>query len=420
MTCGERVGLITAVRAALAALLLSACRGAPGNDLPDAGVSPQAKAEPAQLENVAVSASAQPLTLDAGPPPVPLRPDEEAPPDPIGREAAGWEIEATLRTAEIPPAFRGPETAIVAIDAVKKKTEPRLAIDFTPSHARIVLASTGFVLPEGSELRARSDRYGHVLLLPDSRDYRVAAPGSLRALLGERRVDVEPLMLAGVTDRGEGPRRLGYRTHRVEVTNRAASAIFELARIPDTGEGGVLLCRAFLDLLNAPPSTAACGVEEVPLHVEWRWASKGAMTFDATSLTRRIDLSPTSMAAPPPSYAFAQPSLPGLLSQLLIEQGEVTAFRTAAAPDAPSAQPDASARPAAAGLVLVNTSDELRFAWLDGAPIAWLAPGARLALPGLLRGRYGFAWRTFLGDAYDAPITINVPGVQTTNDAGAP
>jgi hypothetical protein len=68
----------------------------------------------------------------------------------------------------------------------------------------------------------------------------------------------------------------------------------------------------------------------------------------------------------------------------------------------------------------VNTSDELRFAWLDGAPIAWLAPGARLALPGLLRGRYGFAWRTFLGDAYDAPITINVPGVQTTNDAGAP
>ena len=61
-------------------------------------------------------------------------------------------------------------------------------------------------------------------------------------------------------------------------------------------------------------------------------------------------------------------------------------------------------------------------AWLDGAPIAWVAPGAQLGLPGLLRGRYGFAWRTFLGDAYDAPTTINVPGARVVGvlDGGAP
>jgi hypothetical protein len=285
-----------------------------------------------------------------------------------------------------------------------------------------VLESSGFVLPEQSELRARSDRYGHFLLLPNTREYRIAAPGSLRALLGERRMDVEPLMLASVVDRGEGTRRLGYRTHRLEVSNRAATAVFELARVPDAGEGGVLLCRAFLDLLNAPPSTAVCGTDEVPLHVEWRWASRGGLAFDAASLTRRTDLAATNMAAPPGSASFAQPSLPALGSQLLIESAELVAFRTAVAPDVVAVQPDASTGPIEAGLSLVNTSDELRFAWLDGAPVAWLAPGARVSLPWLLRGRYGFAWRTFLGDAYDAPITINVPGSQSTHagDAGTP
>jgi hypothetical protein len=405
-----------------APVALAACRGGAGNDVPDAGVSPQAKAEPAQLENVALTSSAQPLAPDAGPPPVPLRADEEAPADSVGKDLAGWEIDATLRSAEIPPAFRGPETAIVAIDAAKKKTEPRLTIDITPSRARIVLRSSGFTLPEDSELRARSDRYGHFLLLPSTHQYRVAAPGSLRALLGERRMDVEPLMLASVVERGEGARRLGYRTHRVEVANRAATVTFELARIPEAGEGGVLLCRAFLDLANAPLSTAACGVDEVPLHAEWRWATKGGLAFDTMSIDRRSDIAATTMTAPPANASFTQPALPELTSQMLIEPGELAAFRTAPASDVPAALPDASVLLPPAGLVLVNASDEIRFAWLDGAPVAWLAPGARIVLPSLLRGRYGFAWRTFLGDAYDAPITITVPGAETAHaaDAGAP
>ena len=70
-----------APRAAARSCSLAMPRRPPANDLPDAGVSPQAKAEPAQLENVAVASSAHPLTPDAGPPPVPLRGDEAAPPD---------------------------------------------------------------------------------------------------------------------------------------------------------------------------------------------------------------------------------------------------------------------------------------------------------------------------------------------------
>ncbi len=411
--------------ALLVALVASggACRGGPTNDVPDAGVSPQAKAEPAQLENVA-PASTLPLAPDAGPPPVPLRPDEEAPADPLptSKDLVGWEMEAVLRTAEIPPAFRGPETAITAVDALKKKTELRLTVDMTPSRARVVLEGSGFTLPEATEIRARSDRYGHIVVLPGAREYRVAAPGSLRVLLGERRIDVEPLMVASVTERGEGARHLGYRTRRVEVTNRVATAVFEVAHVADAGEGGALLCRALLDLLNAPPSTTACGVDDVPLHVEWRWASKGSLTFDATSLEHRTDLSAASLLAPPAGASFAPPAMPVAPFQLLSDVAEIVAFRTAAAPDVPPLVPDAAAPPPQAGLVLANTSDQLRFAWLDGAPIAWVAPGGKVVLPSLFRGRYGFAWRTFLGDSYDAPITINVPGAQATRgaDAGAP
>jgi hypothetical protein len=404
-----------------AGLLVVACRGgASPSDLPDAGVSPQAKAEPAQLENVAVASSAQPLT-DSGPPPLPLRADEEGPPDSLGKDLAGWEMEATLRTMDIPPAFRGPETAIVAIDAVKKKTEPRLTIDLTPARLRIVLDSSGFVLPQDTELRARSDRYGHFLLLPHARQYRVAAPGSLRALLGERRMDVEPLVPAVPVERGEGMRRLGHRTRRVEVTSRAGTATFELARVPDAGEGGGLLYRALLDLMNAPPSTPGWATEEVPLHVEWRWATKGGLVFDAISLARRADLTASAMSAPPAATSFARPPLPELAAESLVEQGELTAFRTAPA-DAPLSPSDASAPRPLQGLTLANPGDQLRFAWLDGAPVAWIASGGTITFPALLRGRYGFAWRTFLGEAYDAPITITVPAVITAGggDAGGP
>lgn len=149
---------------------------------------------------------------------------------------------------------------------------------------------------------------------------------------------------------------------------------------------------------------------------------QGGLAFDTMSIDRRSDIAATTMTAPPANVSFTQPALPEPTSQMLIEPGELAAFRTAPASDVPAALPDASVLLPPAGLVLVNASDEIRFAWLDGAPVAWLAPGARIVLPSLLRGRYGFAWRTFLGDAYDAPITITVPGAETAHaaDAGAP
>ena len=43
--------------------------------------------------------------------------------------------------------------------------------------------SSVFPLPLGTELRARQDRYGHLLVWKGGTEYRVLPPGTLRAML---------------------------------------------------------------------------------------------------------------------------------------------------------------------------------------------------------------------------------------------
>ena len=404
------VAAVASASAVAAPSLGCAQRGAV-SDVPDARESPQAKAEPAPLANappVVASAAAALANPEAGPPPLPMRGDVALPADAVLRDVAVYTLEAALRAIDVPPAVKTPELSAASIDAARRKTEPRFAIDLAAAHARIVLRTRAFVLPEDTELRARADRYGFVLLLPGEATYRVVAPGALRALLGERRIDVAPLSAATVTARGEGARRLGYRTRRVEASNRAGTVTFELARVPDVGEGGAIVCRALLDLMNAPPSTVVCGTDDVPLHADLRWSTRGGLTFDAFGLARRTDGSSAPLAAPPAGLTFAPPSLPGASSGVLLSGAELAAFRTGPAevpvPSSARAEPPA-------GLALANGTDELRFLWIDGTPVVWVSAGARETLPSLLRGRYSLQWRTFLGDAVEPAQTVTVPGV---------
>jgi hypothetical protein len=71
------------------------------------------------------------------------------------------------------------------------------------------------------------------------------------------------------------------------------------------------------------------------------------------------------------------------------------------------------------GVLLVNATDELRVVWIDGVPIGWVGPGARLAVAGLLRGRYTLEWRTFLGDVVGAAEQLAVPGASKIGDIDA-
>jgi hypothetical protein len=337
----------------------------------------------------------------------------------LSTELGGYVIQAVLHSGEGPPAPKGPEVNAPAIETARRKLEARLAIDASQTRARFVL-SGGFVVPQGTELRARGDRYGYVVLAPGEDAYRVAEPGALRALLGERRMDVAPLSPAEVTPAGEGARRLNLRTRRVDVSTRAAKATLELGAFRDAGDGGALVCRMLLDLMSAPPATAACASDEIPLHAELRWTTQGALAFDVTSIVRRIDLPASELAAPPSTATFSAAPLPGSWGEPLLGKTELTALRNAPIELPPPQGRDAQAPPPEAGLVLVNSSDELRVAWLDGVPVAWVAAGGRVPLPSLQRGRYVLQWRTFLGDAWEPPETVNVPGVgEVGADAGA-
>jgi hypothetical protein len=415
------------------ALALAACKGsAPDAQgaLGGAAPSPQATAEPAPFTNPPSPPNAGTLA-DAGPSPESLRTDLVVPPDVprelLAREAGsrdtrevpGYSMLAVLRTGEGPAALRAPEVNNAAIDAARRRAEARLAIDMSQTRARFVLTGGGFVLPQGTELRARLDRYGHLLLWPGEDTYRVAEPGSLRALLGERRLDVAPLSRGEVVDGGEGPRRLNLRTRRKEVSTRAAKATLEVATVHDVDDGGALVCRMLLDLMSASPSTAACENDEVPLHAELRWTTQGALTFDVTSIVHRSDLVAQDLETPPATLAFTPSPPPDSPAETLVPRSELAAFRTAPI-EIPPAPPREREHEDAPGLTLLNSTDQLRVVWIDGAPAAWVAPGARLVLSSLLHGRYVVQWRTFLGDAWEPPATVVIPGTSEAGKAPSP
>ncbi len=394
------------------ALTVFACRGpAPARTLGDGGeapASPQASAQPAPLTTLPVAkppASATPATGDAGHPPEMPRPQANYPPDLGLRDGPGYSLLLALRFPDAPPAARG-DVPAGAIDSARRKTEPTFAVDITPTRARVILKGKSFTLPDATEIRMRSDMYGAALVEPGAAIHRVLLPGTLRALFNERRADVGPLTPAELTESTEGARRLGYRTRKVEVWTRAAKATFELGRVQDAGEGGVLLCRFLLDWMSAPPSTPLCGDSEVPLHVELRWTLRGTLVVDAVSILRRLDLPAAGMATPPTTSRFALEPIP---------RGGATLFLTA--PEIAALRPGGET----AKLVLLNSTDDARIAWVEGIPFAWVSPGARVEASGFPKAKVSVDWRTFLDDGEKlAPQTITLPGASETggSDAG--
>jgi hypothetical protein len=401
------------------------CRNSTTSDNPGAREqSPQASAQPALLAvppPTLSSATPIALTTEGGPPPAPFRGDEVLSPDGLSKEGVGYTLSAAFRQPDVTAPQRAPEVNALGIDAARKATELRLAIDLSPTHMRVALVGHGFVLPPDTEVRARSDRYGHVVVWPGAASYRPLAPGSLRALLGERRFDVAPITPAEIALRDDGGRRIGIRTRRVEVTTRAAHASFEVGKLDGAGEGGILLCRLLLDLMNAPPGTAVCAQDELPVRVELRWTSHGSLIFELTGALKRTDIPVSTLLVPPQTASFAALPLPVAGISPMLSAQELGALRTG---DVEVLGLDAGAAVGvdAGGerLTLVNPSVELRVLYLDGIPAAWAAPQSRGELHGLHRGRYVAQWRTFLGDAVETAITQTVPGVTQIGSVGSP
>lgn len=387
-----------AVLALSASVVLAACsRPAPGEPQ-DRPPSPQAQVMPAPLAPAQVADSGKievDRLIDAGPPAVPLRVNDDLFDAPLAKDPPTHALELVFRQGEPPPLAKGPDVNGAGLDAARRKTEVRAKVDLSPTRMRLAFEGMGTVLPADLEIRARHDRLGHVAVTPGK--YRSLPLGTLRAFFAERRYDVAPIDRTEVVPRGEGPRRLGMRTRRVEIGARSSKVVVDLAHVADAGESGLLLCRFFMDLASVVPRTPVCALDEIPVFVEYRWTSRGSFVVEGVAYARRTDVTSAQMLVPPAGSVRTDELLARDKSGRMLSPPELRAMR--------HGDPTSMAE-----LELTNPSTTLGVVWIDGVAAGWVGPGAQLSLFGLAPGKYQVAWRSVLGDAMTSQEAVVVPG----------
>lgn len=346
----------------------------------------------------------------AAPSPTRLRPGQTLEADALKeRELPGIRLEGEWRHPE--PSPRG-EVHTSGLDKIRKLTALKWTIDLAEAgRMRVRFVSRAFALPHGSELRARADRYGHILVWPDGSRYRVLPPGTLRTLLGEGRADSTPLGTGRVGEAGAGTRRFGLRTQRTEHATRTGSVTLDVAKVPEAGEAGALLCRLLLELVAIDPAAATCVPGEVPLRAQYIWPGGGGVAFEVTALQHRPDMPASLLTMPPASASAATSGLPEGLAILLTDE-ELSSLRSRGG-DALPPSPERTNR----GLYAFNDSDLPRQLLVDSIPVAWVAPWREVHLSSLADGRYAVAWRSMLGEVLEPATVIQLPARVKTGGA---
>ncbi len=348
-------------------------------------------------------------------PPRPLREDEALPVDSELRPAPGLSLEARFRWLDAPPP-RSPEGNSDALGRARDRTAFDVTLDLSSlGRLRLSFGSRAFPFPSTTELRARDDRYGHVLIWPGGGSYTPLPPGTLRAAFAERRVDVTPLSEPTVAPSGTGT-LLGLATQRQRVETSVGRLELEQAVVPAAGGSGALLCRLLLELLAVAPESAACRPESVPLRAEYAWASGARFELEVTKLTKRAELSLDALAMPPSGATLRQGELPGPPFVALIDEHELVDFHVRALP--PPAKPDPGAPKL--GLIFQNRGDSPLYLLVDGVPVVWLRADAEWLVSGLKPGRYTVQARDFFGADTTPPRTLELPARFTVGDDDKP
>jgi hypothetical protein len=414
-----RVGLGWAVALLLA---VAGCeKSAPEPAMENATPSPNASILPAPLASVAQPAAEGPGWTPSGahsgasaelgqkvsfgdagssPPPEVLRAGQPLDDDTLAqREVVGVSLQGEWRYADLPPAPKEGNSA--GLDAARKSTALKMQIDLAAlGRMRVVFQSRALAVEAGTEVRARVDRYGHVLVWPNGSAYRVLPLGAVRTLLGEGRADANPLVRAQSSTVSDGPRRAARRTKRWELATRTGKLALDQARMLAAGEGGPLFCRFLAELIAIDPSAAPCAVDDVPLRAQYTWPEGGSIVFEVLDVVDKTELSAAQLMVPPAGAEFARTGLPARSSALLLTREELGALRLRPSETLPAGDE---------GPTLRNASEILRYTYIDGVPAALVPPNRDVTLSGLTRGRYGVQWRTFFADAVDPPAFVDVP-----------
>lgn len=318
-------------------------------------------------------------------------------------EQVGVILEAVIVHRDVPSPLRSPEFDKVGHAAAAKATESTFSVTMTAlGRMRWLFTSRAQPLPFMSELRARFDRFGHLVVWPGLTKYRVLPPGSLRTTFGERRVDVMPLA-PGIKAAGQNSKRLEIPTRAFSLESPFGTITIEVATVPESGLGGPLFCRSLVELVGVDPATTECKPEEVPLHASIDWKGGGGIDVEIASVERRTDLATTEALVPPPNAELSDGELPTTNDGVLFARDALAAFRTKAT-EAPRT-PDAPLE----GLIADNRHDVPLMLLLDGVPIVMVPPQDKRLVLGPLPGRYVVQWRSFLGDLVLPSEPFDVP-----------
>jgi hypothetical protein len=342
-----------------------------------------------------------------------------------GRDLGGVVLAAAFRWRDVPPPPKAAEVNANGIQEAAKATALTWKIEIADTgRMRATFTSRALPLPTFSELRARSDNWGNIVVWPSASQYRVVPPGALRTVMGERRVDVTPLAPGAVKAQGDG-KKLGVATRKVELTSALGRVLLELGKVPEAGDGGQLLCRVLVELAAVDPRTSACQPGEVPLGAVYTWLDGGGgVAFEVTRLDKSGALPGNDLLVPPPLAQFVATGLPASDGVFLTRE-ELAAFRSVPLQLPPVTDPTIPGE----GFMAQNKTDVLSYLLVDGVPAVAVQPGKEQYVIGPPRGRYIVQWRTFLGERIEPPRIVEMPNRFVTGvapaapgapDAGAP
>jgi hypothetical protein len=180
------------------------------------------------------------VSVEPVPAPTAMRADRPLQAESPAREdQPGVTVEGEFKMRGLGVAPKVPEVSSAAIAKAQKIVALTNTFDlFAIGRMRWLVTSRAMPFPFHAELRAKFDRWGHVILWPNLQKYRVLPAGSLRAALDEGRADVMPVT-SGVVSKGKPGKRLGETTRTVTIDSPVGKISLEIASVAEAALTGM-------------------------------------------------------------------------------------------------------------------------------------------------------------------------------------
>ena len=356
--------------------------------------SPNAQILPAPLKPATPQSPGRDVgTTDAGepdasrPPPDTLREDVPLPPDDeVLLDPRGVTLEARFRWHGLPSPPASPEVNPDAISNAKRKAERTLLVDLSAANRmRIEVSGPAFPVPPGTELRARGDHYGHVLVWPDGQSYRILQPGTLEPCSRRGEPTSAPWSHPKSSPRNQS---MPSATKRPPAKSRPRSEQHSCTRLPSRPWARVTCSVARYSSFSRRSLRRQCATRT---SCRCAPSTRGRVGVSSPSRSLRSCALPVwtceQLRIPPHTPSFKADRLPRPARATLLDTPDLQSLRKRPVP--PEATEDGVTED---GLVAVNGAETIRYLLVDGVPVARVPPRSERRLETLRPGRYVLSW----------------------------